>query len=195
MLEHISIDGVIQAPGGPEEDTSDGFKYGGWIAPYDDDVIGTALKKMLDGPLDLLLGRKTFDIWEPYWPQHSDYWPAVMTATKYVVSNTRTSSEWEPSVFLGGDIAEKISAIKQEDGPDLHVWGSGNLIQTLLKNDLIDTLWLMVYPVTLGDGKRLFDGGAIPAAFEVTETTVAPNGVIQVVYARSGEVKTGEVQA
>jgi dihydrofolate reductase len=195
VLEHISIDGVIQAPGGPEEDTSDGFKYGGWIAPYDDDVIGTALKKMLDGPLDLLLGRKTFDIWEPYWPQHSDYWPAVMTATKYVVSNTRTSSEWEPSVFLGGDIAEKISAIKQEDGPDLHVWGSGNLIQTLLKNDLIDTLWLMVYPVTLGDGKRLFDGGAIPAAFEVTETTVAPNGVIQVVYARSGEVKTGEVQA
>jgi dihydrofolate reductase len=195
VLEHLSIDGVIQAPGGRKEDTSGGFKYGGWSAPYENEILGEVLKKMLEGPLDLLLGRKTFDIWEGYWPQHSDYWPAVMTATKYVVSNTRTSSEWQPSVFLGGDIAEKISAIKQEDGPDIHVWGSGELVQTLLKNDLVDTLWLMIYPVTLGDGKRLFAGGAIPAAFEVTESTVTPNGVVQVVYDRAGDVETGDIEA
>jgi len=195
VLEHLSIDGVIQAPGGPEEDTSGGFKYGGWSAPYGSETMGEAMKKMLEGPLDLLLGRKTFDIWEPYWPAHSDYWPSVMTATKYVVSNTRTGSEWQPSVFLGGDVAEKIAALKQEDGPDLHVWGSGDLVQTLLKNDLVDTLFLMIYPVTLGEGKRLFAGGSIPAAFEVTETTVAPNGVIFVTYERAGDVKTGEVGA
>lgn len=194
VLEHISIDGVIQAPGGRDEDTSGGFEYGGWSAPYDDDAVGAVLKKMLDGPLDLLLGRKTFDIWEPYWPQHSDYWPGVMTATKYVASNTRSSSDWQPSVFLSGDIAEKISAIKQEDGPDLHVWGSGNLVQTLLANDLIDALWLMIYPVTLGDGKRLFAGGSIPAAFKVTESTVTEKGVILVNYERAGDIVLGEAQ-
>ena len=195
VLEHLSVDGVIQSPGGPDEDTSGGFRYGGWIAPYDDEAIGAALKKKLEGPLDLLLGRKTFDIWEPYWPEHSEYWPAVMTATKYVASNTRTSSEWKPSVFLGGDIAEKVAEIKKQDGPDIHVWGSGELVQTLLKNNLVDTLFLMIYPVTLGEGKRLFAGGSIPAAFEVTESTVAPNGVIFVTYERAGAVKTGDAGA
>src|ERR1051326_7658995 len=125
VLEHISLDGVIQAPGGPDEDPSNGFKWGGWSAPYSDDVIGTALMKKMNEPFDLLLGRKTFDIWAKYWPYHSDFWPGVMTATKYVASNTMTSHEWQPTVFLGGDIAEKITEIKNDEGPDLHVWGSG----------------------------------------------------------------------
>ena len=129
VLEHISLDGVIQGPGGPEEDTSGGFAYGGWIAPYSDAVLGTALRRQMNLPFDLLIGRKTFDIWEPYWPQHADFWPGVMTATKYVASNTRTSSEWQPTVFLGGDIASHVTNLKQQQGPDLHVYGSGNLLQ------------------------------------------------------------------
>ncbi|HET8670731.1 MAG TPA: dihydrofolate reductase family protein, partial [Candidatus Saccharimonadales bacterium] len=156
VLEHISIDGVIQAPGGPDEDTSDGFAYGGWEIPYSDEILGTLLRTQMNMPFDLLLGRKTFDIWEPFWPQHADERPGVNTATKYVASNTRTSSQWQPSVFLDGDIAEKVANIKQQPGPDLHVWGSGNLLQTLIKHDLVDAFWLMVYPITLGSGKRLF---------------------------------------
>jgi dihydrofolate reductase len=191
VLEHISLDGVIQAPGGPEEDTSGGFAYGGWVGPYSDEVLGTLLSKQMNRPFDLLLGRKTFDIWEPYWPQHADVWPGVNTATKYVASNTRTSSKWRPSVFLDGDIAEKVGEIKQQEGPDLHVWGSGDLIQTLIKHDLVDVFWLMLYPVTLGGGKRLFAGGTIPAAFKVTESEVTPNGVVVMNYERAGEVTTG----
>ena len=191
VLEHISLDGVIQAPGGPDEDTSDGFAYGGWSAPYSDDAIGTALRNMMNMPFDLLLGRKTFDIWAAFWPQHADVWPGVNTATKYVASNTMTSHEWQPSVFLNGDIAEKVAKIKQEPGPDLHVWGSGNLLQTLMKHDLLDSFWLMIYPVTLGDGKRLFAEGTIPAAFKVTESIVGSSGVIIVNYERAGAVQTG----
>jgi len=188
VLEHISLDGVIQAPGGPEEDTSGGFAYGGWIAPYSDDVLGTAIRRQMNISFDLLLGRKTFDIWAPYWPQHADVWPNVNTATKYVVSNTMTSSEWQPSVFLGGDIAEKVAEIKQQQGPDLHVWGSGNLLQTLIRHDLVDMFWLMIYPITLGVGKRLFADGTIPAAFKVTESTVSSKGVIVVNYERAGAI-------
>jgi len=195
VLEHISLDGVIQAPGGPEEDPSGGFKYGGWSARYQDDVLGEAIKKHLDTPCDLLLGRKTFDIWESYWPQHSDVWPNVMTATKYVASNTRTSSEWQPSVFLKDDVASKVAEIKQQPGPDIHVWGSGKLIQTLMKHDLVDTFWLMTFPVTLGTGKRLWVDGTIPAAFEVTDSIVSPSGVIVANYERAGEIKLGEVHA
>ena len=186
VLEHISLDGVIQAPGGPEEDTSDNFAHGGWIASYSDATLGTALRRQMNMPFDLLLGRKTFDIWAPYWPQHADIWPGVNTATKFVASNTITSSEWQPSVFLSGDIAEKVAKIKQQEGPDLHVWGSGNLIQTLIKHDLVDVFWLMIYPLTLGSGKRLFANGTIPAAFKVTESIVTPNGVIVVNYERAG---------
>ncbi len=123
VLEHISIDGVIQGPGGPGEDTSGGFAYGGWIAPYSDPILGTALRKQMNLPFDLLLGRKTFEIWAPYWPLHGDIWPGVNTATKYVASNTITSSAWQPSVFLNGDIAEKVAKIKQQPGPDLNVLG------------------------------------------------------------------------
>jgi dihydrofolate reductase len=191
VLEHISIDGVIQAPGGPEEDTSGGFTYGGWISPYSDDVLGTALRKRMNMPFDLLLGRKTFDIWEPYWPQHADTWPGVNTATKYVASNTRTSSSWQPSVFLNGDIADRVAKLKQQPGRDLNVWGSGNLLQTLLQQDLVDALWLMIYPITLGGGKRLFADGTIPVAFKVTESQVTSNGVIVVNYERAGAIATG----
>ena len=195
VLEHISMDGVIQAPGGRDEDPAGGFAYGGWTAPYHDDLLGNAIKKHLEAPCDLLLGRKTFDIWEGYWPQHSEHWPNVMTATKYVASNTRTASEWQPSVFLSGDIAAKVAEIKQQPGPDIHVWGSGNLLQTLIKNDLVDTFWLMIFPVTLGPGKRLFADGSVPAAFKVTESLVAPSGVIIANYERAGEVKVGDVTA
>lgn len=191
VLEHISIDGVIQAPGGPEEDPSSSFVYGGWISSYSDEILGTALRKQMNSPFDLLLGRKTFDIWEPYWPQHADIWPGVNTATKYIASNTRTSSEWEPSVFLNGNIPEKVAKIKQGEGQDLHVWGSSNLLQTLIKHDLVDTFWLMIYPITLGDGKRLFANGTIPAAFKVTESTVSSKGVIVVNYEHAGGITTG----
>lgn len=191
VLEHITLDGVIQAPGGPEEDISGGFAHGGWIAPYSDAVLGKLLRRQMDLPFDLLIGRKTFEIWEAYWPHHADVWPGINTATKYVASNTRTSSEWQPTVFLNGDIAEKVAEIKRRQGPDLHVWGSGDLLQALLKHDLVDTLWLMIYPITLGVGKRLFADGTIPAAFRVSESKDAPNGVIVVNYERTGAVTTG----
>jgi dihydrofolate reductase len=191
VLEFVTLDGVIQAGGGPQEDPSGGFAYGGWQVPYSDDVVGTVMSKQMNMPFDLLLGRKTFEIWAPYWPQHTDFWPGVMTATKYVASNTMTSSEWQPSVFLSGDIVEKINKIKQTPGPDLHVYGSANLVQTLLKHDLVDALWLKIYPLTLGRGKRLFVDGTIPAAFKVTESTVTPNGIIIVNYERAGAVTTG----
>jgi dihydrofolate reductase len=191
VLEHISLDGVIQAPGGAEEDTSGGFTYGGWIAPYADAILGTALRAQMNKSFDLLLGRKTFEIWAPYWPHHADIWPGVNAATKYIASNTMTSSEWQPSVFLSANVAEKVARIKQQQGPDLHVWGSGNLVQTLIKHDLVDIFWLMIYPITLGTGKRLFADGTTPAAFKVADSKVAPSGVIVVSYERAGTVTTG----
>src|SRR5215208_6045994 len=190
VLEHISIDGVIQGPGSPEEDPSGGFAYGGWIGPYADEIGGTALRTKMNLPFDLLLGRKTFDIWASFWPHHTDEWPGASTATKYVASNTMTCSEWQPSVFLNGDIPEKVAEIKGQPGPDLNVWGSGTLLQTLIKHDLVDAFWLMVYPITLGGGKRLFADGTIPAAFKVTESTVTPTGVIFVTYERAGAIAT-----
>ncbi len=191
VLEHISLDGVIQGPGGPEEDTSGGFTFGGWIAAYSDPILGTALRKQMNLPFDLLLGRKTFDIWAPYWPHHADAWPGVNAATKYVASNTITSGDWQPSVFLNGDIPEKVAKIKQGPGPDLHVWGSGNLLQTLIRHDLVDVFWLMIYPITLGTGKRLFADGTMPRAFKVTESMVSSNGVMVMNYERAGTIPTG----
>jgi len=190
VLEHMTLDGVIQAPGGPDEDPSGGFAYGGWIAPYSDEILGTALRKQMNRPFDLLLGRKTFEIWASYWPHHANVWPGASSATKYVASNTMTSSEWQPSVFLDGDIAEKVAKIKRQGGPDLHVWGSGDLLQTLSKHDLVDVFWLMIYPITLGRGKRLFAGGTIPAAFKLTEGIVTPSGVIVANYERAGAITT-----
>jgi dihydrofolate reductase len=188
VLEHISLDGVIQAPGGPDEDTSGGFAHGGWIAPYSDEILGTALRKQMNAPFDLLVGRKTFDIWEPYWPQHADIWQNVNAATKYVASNTRTFSAWQPSVFLSGDVAEQVAKIKRGAGMDLHVWGSSHLLQTLIRHDLVDTFWLMIYPITLGSGKRLFGDGTLPAAFKVTESAVSSKGVMIVNYERAGAI-------
>ncbi|MBP6788418.1 MAG: dihydrofolate reductase family protein [Candidatus Promineofilum sp.] len=190
VVSHVSLDGVIQAMGGSEEDTSGGFAYGGWVAPYSDEVLGTVVRTQMNMPFDLLIGRKTFDIWAPYWPQHGDIWPNVNTATKYVASNTMTASEWQPTVFLGGDVAEKVLSLKQQPGPDLHVYGSGNLLQTLIKRDLVDAYWLKIYPVTLGGGKRLFAEGTTPAAFKVTDSQVSPKGVIIVNYERAGALAT-----
>ena len=149
------------------------------------------MNRQMSLPFDLLLGRKTFEIWAGFWPQHGDEWSGVNPATKYVASNTVTSSEWQPSVFLSGDIAEKVSQLKQQPGPDLHVYGSANLLQTLFRHDLVDELWLKIYPLTLGSGKRLFVDGTIPAAFKVTESTVSPNGIIIVNYERAGAIRTG----
>lgn len=193
VLEFITLDGVIQAGGGPEEDTSGGFTYGGWQAPFSDEVIGAVMRRQMNLPFDLLLGRKTFEIWAPYWPKHADIWPPVMKATKYVASNTLTSREWGPSVFLSGDIAEKVRQLKQQPGPDLHVYGSAHLLQTLMKHDLVDAFWLKIYPLTLGAGKRLFTHGTIPAAFKVTESTVSPSGIIIANYERAGAVTTGSL--
>lgn len=188
VIEFISLDGVIQSPGRPDEDTSGGFAHGGWISSYSDPMLTAVIKKQMNLPFDLLLGRKTFEIWAPYWPQHADVWPGVNTATKYVASNTLTSHEWQPSVFLNGDIAKKITQIKQQPGPDLHVYGSANLIQTLLQQDLVDAFWLKIFPLTLGGGKRLFADGTMPSAFKVTESKVTSSGVIIVNYERAGAI-------
>lgn len=190
-LQFITLDGVIQAGGGPQEDTSGGFAYGGWQVPHNDEALGAAMRDQMRPPFDLLLGRTTFEIWESYWPHHADRWPGVMTATKYVASNTRGSSAWQPSVFLSGDIAESIRGLKQQPGANLHVYGSADLLQTLMKHDLVDEFWLKIYPLTLGTGKRLFAAGTIPAAFRVTESQVSPNGIILVKYQRAGAVPLG----
>ena len=192
VLSMITLDGVMQAPGGPEEDTSGGFKYGGWTAPYGDEVYGKVVEKELK-PADYLLGRKTFEIWDGYWPEHADFWPGINDGTKYVLSKTMKKSDWKNSVFLKS-LAD-IKKLKNSKGSDIQVWGSGKLIQLLLKNDLVDELWLKIYPLTLGKGKKLFDNGAIPAAFTLIESSVTPSGVIIANYKRAGKVKTGTVGA
>ena len=191
VIEFVSLDGVIQSPGAPDEDPSGGFAHGGWIWPYSDDELGAALRQEMAMPFDLVLGRVTFDIWADYWPKRADVWPGVNAATKYVVSTTVTSHAWQPSVFIAGDVAGRLSAIKRQPGPDLHVYGSSELVQTLLAHDLVDALWLKIHPVMLGAGKRLFGAGAIPAAFELAQSTVTAKGVIIARYERAGELVTG----
>lgn len=186
----ITLDGVMQAPGGPEEDAENGFKYGGWTAPYGDEVSGNVMQKLMQ-PTDLLLGRKTFDIWEKYWPEHADFWPSINDGTKYVLSKTREKSDWKNSVFLNS-VAD-IEKLKKSAGSDIQVWGSSELVHLLLQNDLVDELWLMIHPLTLGKGKKLFNNCPIPAAFTLTESTVTPSGVIIANYKRAGEVKTGTI--
>lgn len=190
VLSFITLDGVMQAPGGPEEDTSGGFKFGGWVAPYGDEVFEKIMAKLLK-PADLLLGRKTFKIWEHYWPAHADNWPGIDDVTKYVFSKTIKKSGWKNSVFLKS-LAD-IKKLKNLKGSDIKVWGSSKLIQILLKNDLVDDLWLIIHPLTLGKGKKLFGDGAIPAAFSLTESVVTSTGVIIAHYKRAGKVKTGTV--
>jgi len=191
VVEFITLDGVMQAPGGPKEDTSGGFKYGGWSFPHSDEFTGKVMGEQTAQPYSLLLGRKTYEIFASYWPQHASSWPGINEATKYVVSSTLTKPEWENSTVVAGDVVEEIKKLKQQDGPDLKVWGSGKLVQTLLQHDLVDQLWLKIFPITLGTGKRLFAEGTIPAAFKLTDSKVSPSGVIFANYERAGVVKTG----
>jgi dihydrofolate reductase len=191
VIEFITLDGVIQSPGRPDEDTSGDFVHGGWARPYADAVQSSVLGEQMRRPFDLLLGRTTFEIWASYWPERPDVWPGAQTATKYVASHTLRAHAWGPSVFLSGDVAGQVARLKEEPGPDLHVYGSGKLVQTLLAHDLVDAFWLRLHPITLGRGKRLFEGGAIPAAFRMREHHVTSTGVILVTYERAGEVDTG----
>jgi dihydrofolate reductase len=192
VLSFITLDGVMQAPGGPEEDSSGGFKYGGWTAPYTDEVSGKFMQKQME-PADLLLGRKTFEIFAGYWPERASQWPGVNEVTKYVLSNTIDKSDWENSVFLTN--VEAIEKLKDSEGADIKVWGSSELVQLLLKHDLVDELWLNIHPVLLGKGKKLFDNEAIPAAFTLADGVITPSGVIMANYKRAGNVETGTVDA
>ena len=192
VLSMITLDGVMQAPGTPEEDSSGGFKYGGWVAPYFDKVYGELLEKQLKST-DLLLGRKTFKIFAGYWPEHENEWPGINDVTKYVMSKSMKKSDWKNSILLRS-LAD-IKKLKNSKGSDIQVHGSGKLVQLMLKNDLVDELWLKIYPLTLGKGKKLFDNGTIPAAFTLKENHVTPSGVIFANYKRAGKVKTGTVGA
>jgi dihydrofolate reductase len=188
VLTFVSLDGVMQAPGGEGEDPSGGFDLEGWTVPYFDEVAGDEMSKQMSQPFDLLLGRKTYEIFASYWP-HRD--SPLNEATKYVVSNSAINTDWEETTQIMGDVVAEIEKLKQQDGPMLQVHGSSDLIQTLLANDLADELWLKVFPVTLGKGKRLFGEGTIPAAFNLTDSQVSPSGVIIASYRREGEVELG----
>ena len=195
VLSFITLDGVMQAPGRPDEDSSDGFTYGGWAAPYfaeADEAAGEFIQKHMK-PADLLLGRKTFEFFASYWPEHADMWPGINDVKKYVMSSIMEKSDWKNSVFLKS--VDDIKKLKNSEGSDIQVHGSGNLTQTLLKHDLVDELWLKTFPITLGVGKRLFGEGTIPAAFTLTDSLITSNGVIFANYERAGEVKTGTVGA
>lgn len=191
VLSFITLDGVMQAPGGPKEDMSGGFKYGGWAVPYFDESLEKIMGEQMSKQSDLLLGRKTFEIFAAYWPYHEFEWSGINEVTKYVVSKSLSIHEWNNSIFLKDDIVNQIKQLKQEDGSDLQVHGSGNLIQTLLKHDLVDEFWLKIFPIALGNGKRLFAEGTIPANLKLMNGKVTPRGVIVASYARDGEVKTG----
>ncbi|WP_026306319.1 dihydrofolate reductase family protein [Smaragdicoccus niigatensis] len=190
VISMISLDGVLQAPGGRDEDTSGAFQYGGWTASYFDEVFEAAMAEDLK-PANYLLGRKTFDIWEQYWPKHADFWPGINDGMKYVVSTTITRSDWANTTFL--TCVDDIEELKKSDGTDIHVWGSGQLIQLLLEHDWVDELRLKIYPMTLGSGKKLFAEGTIPAAMKLTDSTATPSGVILANYQRAGDVETGNV--
>jgi dihydrofolate reductase len=197
VLSMITLDGVMQAPGGPKEDTSGGFKYGGWTEPYGDEAYGKAVQEELK-PADYLLGKKTFEIWAGYWPEHGDFWPGINEGTKYVFSKSMKKSDplvsgWKNSIVIK-NVAD-IKKLKNSKGSDFQVWGSSELIQLLLKNDLVDELRLKIHPLTLGKGKKLFNNGTIPAAFTLTESSVTTTGVIIASYKRAGKVKTGAVGA
>jgi len=197
VLSFITLDGVMQAPGGPEEDPSEDFKYGGWSAPFDDEAAGKVMQKQMESA-DLLLGRKTFEIFANYWPEHADYWPGVNDVTKYALSNTISGSDpiatrWKNSVIIKS--VEDIKKLKNSEGLDIKIWGSSKLVQLLLKHDLVDEFWLNIHPVVLGKGKRLFGDDAMPRSFTLVESTTTPTGVIMANYKRAGEVKTGVMGA
>jgi dihydrofolate reductase len=192
VLSFITLDGVMQAPGGPEEDPTGGFRYGGWTVPYFDDFLGNAMTEQMSRPFDLLLGRKTYEIFAGYWPHQKDPSAAGLNnAKKYVASKTSPKLDWSNSTLISGDVVQEIKKLKEQDGPELQVHGSGNFIQTLLNHDLVDELWLKIFPITLGMGQRLFAEGTTPAAFTLREAKTSPCGVIVASYDRAGEVKTG----
>jgi dihydrofolate reductase len=195
VLSFISLDGVMQAPGGPEEDPTGGFKHEGWVFGYFDDFFLKVMVKQMSKPFDLLLGRITYEIFAAYWPyantSENPFAARINNAKKYVASKTLTKLDWNNSELIKGDVWNEIKKIKEEDGPEIQVHGSGNLIQMLLKHDLVDELWLKVFPITLGVGKRLFAEGTIPAGFKLLESEISPSGVIIASYERAGEVKTG----
>ncbi|MEQ1532288.1 MAG: dihydrofolate reductase [Sideroxydans sp.] len=191
VLTFVTLDGVMQAPGGPEEDVSGNFKFGGWTVPYFDETAGRIMEEQMGHPFDLLLGRKTFEIFASYWPHHPEEGAAINNANKYVASTTLTQHDWKNTTFLNGDVVAALKNLKQQEGPELQVHGSANFIQTLLAHDLVDEFWLKIFPVTVGAGKRLFDKGTIPAAFTLVESKTTPAGVITAKLKRAGEVKTG----
>ena len=193
VLSMISLDGVMQAPGGPEEDKSGGFQYGGWVAPFSDETYNKAVQQELE-PADYLLGRKTFEIWADYWPEHGEFWPGINKGVKYVFSEKLTASDplitgWKNSALMSS--VGEIKALKKSEGKNIQVWGSSKLIQLLLSEDLVDELKLKIHPLILGKGKNLFADNAFPAAFTLSKSIVTTSGVIIADYKRSGEIKTG----
>jgi len=189
----LTLDGVMQAPGGPEEDDSDGFALGGWSVNYWDDLMGEAMGEAMSAPFDLLLGRRTYDIFSAYWPHATDNPGAkpLNDATKYVASRSHRELEWGPSVLIEGDAAEGIAALKKEDGPELQVHGSANLLQTLLRHNLVDEFRLWIFPLVIGSGKRLFADGTIPAGLKLVDTKVSTTGVVIGTYEPAGEIVAG----
>ena len=189
----LTLDGVMQAPGGPEEDTEGGFEFGGWSVNYWDDKMGQVMDEVMGKPFDLLLGRKTYEIFAAYWPNASDDLGAkpLNDATKFVASRTLRSLDWGPSVLIEGDVAESVATLKKEEGPELQVHGSGDLIQTLLRHELVDEFRLWTFPVVVGSGKRLFSDGTIPAGLKLVDSTVSSTGVMIGTYVPAGELVTG----
>jgi dihydrofolate reductase len=188
----LTLDGVMQAPGGPEEDPVGGFSHGGWSVGYWDDAMGQRMGEVMTTPFDLLLGRKTYEIFAAHWPHTDDPGAAELnSARKYVASRTLDSVEWNNSTLLEGDVAAAVATLKQEDGPEIQVHGSGDLIQTLLEHDLVDEFRIMVFPVVLGTGKRLFAEGALPAGLTLAESATSSSGVFMATYKREGDIKYG----
>jgi dihydrofolate reductase len=189
----LTLDGVMQAPGGPEEDPSGGFEHGGWSFGYWDEQMQGTMGEFMSKPFDLVLGRKTYEIFASYWPQHADE-PAggpLNAATKHVASTTLNEVEWENSKLIEGDVPEGVRALKEQDGPELQVHGSANLIQTLLEHGLVDEFSLWIFPLVLGTGKRLFDDGTVPAGFDVTSSQVSSTGVVMARYRSGADIKYG----
>ena len=193
IIEHISLDGVIQAPGGPEEDPSDGFKYGGWTAPLNDPEGGAAIVAAHGDDFDLLLGRRTYDIWSGYWPNapKSPMADSINSATKYIATHRPESLEWGPVENLGSDIVDGIRRVKAQDGPHLIVWGSSTLTPVLLEHGLADEVLLLLFPVLLGTGKRLFADGTPPRELALVSSKAVSSGVIITTYRPSGPLRTG----
>ncbi|MDQ1281343.1 MAG: hypothetical protein QG670_2608 [Thermoproteota archaeon] len=193
ILSFVTLDGVMQAPGGPEEDASGDFKYGGWSAGYWDDFMGKVMGAQMAEPFDLLLGRKTYEIFASYWPnaKNEPLADKLNEAKKYVVSTTLSKLDWNNSTLIKGEIVDEIKKLKKQDGPEIQVHGSSKLIQTLLNNDLVDEFRLKIFPVTIGTGKRLFGDGTIPASLRLLESEISTTGVIVATYVRDGKIKTG----